>query len=145
MLSQGMNFDFMWSVHGKSDILFWEIAIPMMIFIITVFFWAEFGRMFKRLKKRMQHKKIDKVSTDLLFSSQRRHDPDAIHEAQAGLATLYNPSASFTNVLEAHAHSTYAFSTLVHVQICSHTVLTRRSCRRSLSISALATCFGDLL
>ena len=43
----------------------------MMIVIITVFFWAEFGRMFKRLKKRMQHKKIDKVSTDSLSSSQR--------------------------------------------------------------------------
>ena len=68
MFVQGMNFDFMWSVHGKSDILFWEIAIPMMIFIITIFFWAEFGRMFQRLKKRMLNKKIDKVSADSVSS-----------------------------------------------------------------------------
>ena len=71
MMFQGMNFDFMWSVHGRSDILFWEIAIPMMVVIVTVFFWAEFGRMFKRIKKRMQHKKIDKVSTDSLSPSHR--------------------------------------------------------------------------
>jgi len=57
----GMNFDFMWSIHGRSDLFFWEIAIPMMTVIITVFFWAEFGRMFRRLKKRMQNKKIDKL------------------------------------------------------------------------------------
>lgn len=63
-----MNFDFMWSVHGRSDILFWEIALPMMAVIVTVFFWAEFGRMFQRLKKRILNKKIDKVSASL-FSS----------------------------------------------------------------------------
>jgi len=44
----------------------------MMVVIVTVFFWAEFGRMFERLKKRMQHKKIDKVSTDPLLFIQRR-------------------------------------------------------------------------
>ena len=47
----------------------------MMVVIVTVFFWAEFGRMFRRLEKRMQHKKIDKVSTDSLFFIQRQHDP----------------------------------------------------------------------
>ena len=36
----------------------------MMTFIVVIFFWAELGRMFKRLKKRMLNKKIDKVSTD---------------------------------------------------------------------------------
>ena len=46
----------------------------MMIFIVVIFFWAEIGRMFKRLKKRMQNKKIDKVSTDPLSSSRRRRD-----------------------------------------------------------------------
>jgi hypothetical protein len=58
-----MNFEFMWSVHGRSDILFWEIALPMMAVIIIIFFWRDLGRMFHRLKKRMLHKKIDKVST----------------------------------------------------------------------------------
>lgn len=65
-----MNFDFMWSVHGRSDILFWEIALPMMAVTITIFFWRDFGRMAHRLKKRMQHKKIDKVSADPLLSQQ---------------------------------------------------------------------------
>ena len=51
----------MWSVQHNSDLLFWEIAIPTMIVIITIFFWSEFGRMFERLRKRLQHKKIDKV------------------------------------------------------------------------------------
>jgi len=57
----GMNFESMWSVQSNSDVLFWEIAIPMMIVTITAFFWADFGRMIHRLKKRMQHKKIDKL------------------------------------------------------------------------------------
>jgi len=57
----GMNFESMWSVQQNSDLLFWEIAIPMMTVTITIFFWADFGRMFHRLKKRMQHKKIDKL------------------------------------------------------------------------------------
>jgi hypothetical protein len=64
-----MNFEFMWSVNKHTDLLFWEIAIPMMIFIIIIFFWSEFGRMFERLRKRMQRKKIDKVSMDPLSSS----------------------------------------------------------------------------
>jgi len=69
-----MNFTSMWSVNEHSDLLFWEIAIPMMVVIVTIFFWAEFGRMFNRLKKRMLHKKIDKVSTGPLSSSRHRHD-----------------------------------------------------------------------
>lgn len=64
-----MNFEFMWSVNKHTDLLFWEIAIPMMIFIIIIFFWSAFGRMFERIRKRMQRKKIDKVSMDLVSSS----------------------------------------------------------------------------
>jgi Mg2+ and Co2+ transporter CorA len=62
MVIQGMNFEAMWSVNKHTDLLFWEIAIPMMILIVIIFFWSEFGRMFERLRKRMQYKKIDKVS-----------------------------------------------------------------------------------
>ena len=79
MITQGMNFDFMWSVHGRSDIFFWEIAIPMMIVIIAIFFWNDFGRMAHRLKKRMQHKKIDKVSTPPSFSPNVDIPADSVH------------------------------------------------------------------
>jgi len=41
----------------------------MMVVIVILFFWREFGRMFKRLKKRMQHKKIEKVSAELFSPS----------------------------------------------------------------------------
>jgi Mg2+ and Co2+ transporter CorA len=60
----GMNFDPMWSVQKNSDLLFWKIAIPMMIAIVTIFFWSEFGRMYERLEKRLQRKKIDKLKQD---------------------------------------------------------------------------------
>ena len=64
MLVQGMNFESMWSVNKHTDLLFWEIAIPLMIVIIAAFFWTDFCRMANRLKKRIQNKKIDKVSAD---------------------------------------------------------------------------------
>lgn len=60
----GMNFEAMWSVQKHSDLLFWEIAIPMMVFVIVIFFWSDFGRLFERLRKRMQHKKIDKLKQE---------------------------------------------------------------------------------
>jgi hypothetical protein len=64
-----MNFEAMWSVQQNSDVLFWEIAIPMMVVVVTIFFWSEFGRMFERLKRKMQHKKIDKASAHSSFPS----------------------------------------------------------------------------
>ena len=39
---------------------FWEIAIPMTIAIILLFFWADFIRMAERVKKMTRDKKIDK-------------------------------------------------------------------------------------
>ena len=74
-----MNFESMWSVDKHTDILFWEIALPMMAAIITIFFWADFGRMLHRLKKRMQHKKIDKVSTNPPLSLIIGMIVDALH------------------------------------------------------------------
>ena len=53
-----MNFEAMWSVQHHSDLLFWEIAIPMMVFVVIIFFWSDFDRAFERLKKRMQIKKV---------------------------------------------------------------------------------------
>jgi len=56
----GMNFEAMWSVQHHSDLLFWEIAIPMMIVIVIIFFWSQFDRAFERLRKRIQIEKIKK-------------------------------------------------------------------------------------
>ena len=64
-----MNFNVMPSVQNHSDLFFWEIAIPMMTVIIILFFWTDFGRMANRLKKMIQNRKIDKVSTGPPFLS----------------------------------------------------------------------------
>jgi len=60
----GMNFEAMWSVQQNSDLLFWEIAIPMMVVIVIIFYWPAFGRMFERLRKTMQRKKINKLKQE---------------------------------------------------------------------------------
>lgn len=61
MFVQGMNFKSQWSVQHNSDLLFWEIAIPVMIVVVIIFFWSELGRAFERLQKRMR---IEKVNLD---------------------------------------------------------------------------------
>ncbi|OJA15774.1 hypothetical protein AZE42_10296 [Rhizopogon vesiculosus] len=40
----GMNFYAMWSVYDNTDVLFWEIAIPLMSVVIPVFMWADLKR-----------------------------------------------------------------------------------------------------
>jgi len=35
-----------------------------MIFIVAIFFWSEFGRAFERLRKRIEHRKIDKLKQE---------------------------------------------------------------------------------
>lgn len=96
MFAQGMNFEAMWSVQHNSDLLFWEIAIPMMIVVITIFFWSEFGRMFERLEKRLQRKKIDKVISP--FSLYPRLITDIRKsQAQTGLDTLHWPLILFAD------------------------------------------------
>ncbi|KAL0575761.1 hypothetical protein V5O48_006204 [Marasmius crinis-equi] len=44
----GMNFDPMWSVQQNSDILFWEIAIPMMAIVVPLFVWPDIKRALAR-------------------------------------------------------------------------------------------------
>jgi len=59
----GMNFELMWSVNGRSDILFWEIAIPMTIVIVLLSFRTDLMRTAERVKKRMLWREIDKANT----------------------------------------------------------------------------------
>ncbi|PFH49792.1 hypothetical protein AMATHDRAFT_48399 [Amanita thiersii Skay4041] len=48
----GMNFEAMWSVNKHSDLLFWEIAIPVMAVVIPIFIWPDLQRMAHYIKKR---------------------------------------------------------------------------------------------
>ena len=50
---QGMNFDPMPSVNNHSDVLFWQIALPVIAVIVPLFLWTDIGRLFHYLKKRM--------------------------------------------------------------------------------------------
>ena len=52
-LLQGMNFDPMPSVNDHSDMLFWQIAIPVVAVIIPLFLWTDIRRLFHYLRKRM--------------------------------------------------------------------------------------------
>ncbi|TFK24278.1 hypothetical protein FA15DRAFT_669718 [Coprinopsis marcescibilis] len=54
----GMNFDYMWSVKQRSDVLFWQIALPCMAVVIPLFLWNDIVRGFRYMKKRMAGRKI---------------------------------------------------------------------------------------
>ncbi|VDB86233.1 unnamed protein product [Peniophora sp. CBMAI 1063] len=60
----GMNFQFMWSIgHGHSDILFWEIALPVLAICIPLFLWGDIMRVAHYLKKRWLARRIKKNVT----------------------------------------------------------------------------------
>ncbi|ESK93464.1 putative magnesium -like protein [Moniliophthora roreri MCA 2997] len=56
----GMNFDPMWSVQQNSDLLFWEIAIPVMCVVIPLFLMPDIKRILRYIKNRMVAKKAVK-------------------------------------------------------------------------------------
>ncbi|KAJ3865714.1 magnesium transporter [Lentinula novae-zelandiae] len=53
----GMNFEAMWSVQENSDVLFWEIAIPVMLVVIPMFLMPDLKRMLHYIQKRMVSQK----------------------------------------------------------------------------------------
>ncbi|KIK71539.1 hypothetical protein GYMLUDRAFT_186369 [Collybiopsis luxurians FD-317 M1] len=57
----GMNFTFMWSVQQNSDVLFWEIAIPVMAVVIPMFLMPDLKRLFRYVQKRMASQKAIKL------------------------------------------------------------------------------------
>ncbi|KAF9016191.1 hypothetical protein BDZ89DRAFT_1022900 [Hymenopellis radicata] len=49
----GMNFESMWSVNKHSDLLFWEIGLPVMAVVIPTFLAPDIRRFFHYVHKRM--------------------------------------------------------------------------------------------
>ncbi|KAH9923191.1 uncharacterized protein BXZ73DRAFT_91487 [Epithele typhae] len=56
----GMNFDPMWSVMENSDLLFWEIALPLMAVVIPLFLFNDFKRMAHYIEKRLTRRAVVK-------------------------------------------------------------------------------------
>jgi len=54
----GMNFMPFPAVDHHSDLLFWEIAIPVVIVVITATLWSDFHRMYHHIKKRYFYEKV---------------------------------------------------------------------------------------
>ncbi|GLB43551.1 putative corA-like Mg2+ transporter protein [Lyophyllum shimeji] len=57
----GMNFDPMWSVNKNSDLLFWEIALPVMVIIVPLFMWQDIKGAVHYIRKRMMAKQAVKT------------------------------------------------------------------------------------
>lgn len=55
----GMNFQPMKSVDEHSEVMFWEIACPVMFVIIILFLWPDVRRVMHFLKKRAATKRFD--------------------------------------------------------------------------------------
>ncbi|KAH8119713.1 hypothetical protein DFH11DRAFT_1753526 [Phellopilus nigrolimitatus] len=64
----GMNFEAMWSVMHHSDLLFWEIALPVMAVIIPLFMWPDFERMAHYCQKKWAAHKVRKVRISPQYS-----------------------------------------------------------------------------
>ncbi|KAI6031234.1 hypothetical protein BKA83DRAFT_4197471 [Pisolithus microcarpus] len=69
-----MNFEAMWSVDLHTDLFFWEIAIPVMTVIISLFLWPDFKRMSHYVQKRLVERRKRKVGlfTSFIVASLRR-------------------------------------------------------------------------
>ncbi|KZT67335.1 hypothetical protein DAEQUDRAFT_767243 [Daedalea quercina L-15889] len=58
----GMNFTKFWAVYddNHSDLLFWEIAIPIMMVVAPLFLWPDFMRLGQYIQKRFIRRSITK-------------------------------------------------------------------------------------
>ncbi|KAI9445373.1 hypothetical protein H4582DRAFT_1915008 [Lactarius indigo] len=61
----GMNFENMWTIHhGHSDVVFWIIAIPVMLVVVPTFMWADIVRMYHYFKKNILAQNVTKARFD---------------------------------------------------------------------------------
>ncbi|KAF8328271.1 uncharacterized protein EI90DRAFT_1620505 [Cantharellus anzutake] len=57
----GMNFENMWSIHhGHTDIVFWIIAIPVMVIVISSFLWHDLERMTRFIRNEADRRHFKK-------------------------------------------------------------------------------------
>jgi Mg2+ and Co2+ transporter CorA len=49
----GMNFTFMWSIMNHSDVVFWIIALPLMIIVVPIFTYRDISGMIHYVNKRV--------------------------------------------------------------------------------------------
>lgn len=54
----GMNFTEMWSVHGNSHILYWEIALPIMVILVPLFVAPDIRRVVRYVEKRAMTRRV---------------------------------------------------------------------------------------
>ncbi|TBU21446.1 hypothetical protein BD311DRAFT_706996 [Dichomitus squalens] len=57
----GVNFTPMWSVNHNSDLLFWEIAIPVILIVVPLFMWGDIRRMRHYLNRSWRRRRINKA------------------------------------------------------------------------------------
>lgn len=62
-----MNFVRQWSVQHNSDLLFWEIAIPIMLVITPMFMRSDIQKAYHFVQKKMISKKAVQVRSSLVF------------------------------------------------------------------------------
>jgi hypothetical protein len=55
-----MNFDPFPAVNSHSDILFWEIAVPLMCIVVPFFLWSDIRRVVSYFRKKMLIQKVEK-------------------------------------------------------------------------------------
>jgi len=80
----GQNFARMWSVDNHSDLMFWEIAIPVQIVVTTYLLWPKIVRAIQKMRTRTWVKRREKT---LQQRSQRR---GAINRADTKLRKFQN-------------------------------------------------------
>ncbi|KAF9564956.1 magnesium transporter [Agrocybe pediades] len=54
----GMNFTPMWSVNNNSDLLFWKIALPIMVLVVPLALWGDLKKFWAYMQKKSATKKV---------------------------------------------------------------------------------------
>jgi hypothetical protein len=69
---QGMNFDPFPAVRNNSDILFWEIVLPVMAVVVPWAMWNDILRMFRMFGRVRLLSRVDQKQNAKVKAAQRR-------------------------------------------------------------------------